>query len=133
MTLVLCLDDGAGRMFNHRRQSRDRLQMADLLATVGDRRLLVSPYTAALIPPEAKNVTVTETFDTAREEDVVFLEDGDPAPLWDAVKTLVIYRWNRHYPADVRFEWDLSGFRLESREEFPGKSHEIITKEVYAV
>ena len=131
MTLVLCLDDGAGRMFNHRRQSRDRLQMEDLLSTVGERRLLVSPYTAALIPPEAKNVTVTEAFDTAREEDVVFLEDGDPAPLWASVKTLVIYRWNRLYPADVRLTADLSAFRLQSREEFQGSSHDRITKEVW--
>jgi hypothetical protein len=62
-----------------------------------------------------------------------FAEARDLSELLPRVSTLVIYRWNRHYPADVRFEADLSGFRLERKDEFPGKSHDIITKEVYAV
>jgi len=46
---------------------------------------------------------------------------------------VVCYRWNRHYPADQYFDIDLSamGFALSESEDFPGKSHEKITREVY--
>ena len=43
MTLIVCLDDNLGMMFNRRRQSRDRVLIAELMAHVGDRRLPVFP------------------------------------------------------------------------------------------
>ncbi len=46
---------------------------------------------------------------------------------------LVLYRWNRRYPADVYLDIrpEPPGWRLVSREEFSGSSHPRITKEVY--
>ena len=46
---------------------------------------------------------------------------------------IVLYRWNRHYPSDVKWEPDLEGlgFALTETTEFPGTSHEKITREVY--
>lgn len=35
------------------------------------------------------------------------------------------------YPADLYWDLSLEGWTLARREEFPGFSHEIITKEVY--
>ena len=76
MTLVLCLDDNLGMMFNHRRQSRDRVLIADLLETVGDRRLFVSPYSKALFPEGAANITVAEDPGAAAGEDDFAFVDG---------------------------------------------------------
>lgn len=34
MTLILCLDDENGMMFNHRRQSRDRVLISEMLSHI---------------------------------------------------------------------------------------------------
>jgi len=47
-------------------------------------------------------------------------------------ETLILYHWNRHYPADTHFEVPMDGFKFESAEDIIGTSHETITKEVYA-
>ena len=52
-------------------------------------------------------------------------------PLPEAPETLILYRWNRVYPADVFLPYDLREWTLRARSEFPGYSHECITKEVY--
>ncbi len=46
MIVMVCLDDRNGMMFNHRRQSQDRVLRGEMLAQAGDRPLLVTPYTA---------------------------------------------------------------------------------------
>ena len=62
-----------------------------------------------------------------------FLENRDPEALLPLADRVVIYRWNRHYPSDVRWEGNPAdyGFTLAEVMEFPGKSHETITTEVY--
>ncbi len=132
MTLVLCLDDERGMMFNHRRQSRDRVLIAELLETVGENRLLVSPYSKALFPPEATCVSVADDpCAAAGEGDYAFVENTDPASAWEKVTTLIIYRWNRLYPADTYFTCDLTGFRMTTVTAFEGSSHELINKEIW--
>ena len=59
------------------------------------------------------------------------MEDRPLAPHLDRLEGLVVYRWNRAYPADVHLDLDLSDFRLESGQDFPGSSHETITREIY--
>ena len=44
---------------------------------------------------------------------------------------VILYRWNRTYPADLRLTLSLEGWSLERREIFAGSSHEKIIKEVY--
>lgn len=132
MILVVCLDDHGGTMFNHRRQSRDRILIADLLAYIGDRRLVVSPYSASLFPADAPNVAVAENpWAEAGEDDFVFAEDRDPAAAWNRVEAVILYRWNRVYPADKWFRGDMKDFRLCETQEFVGSSHDKITKEVW--
>ena len=87
MDVFVCLDDRGGMFFNHRRQSRDREVIQDMLDSL------------------------------------------DGKPLY--IRTLTVYRWNRRYPADVFLDVDLSGWRRVSCWEFPGHSHERISKEVY--
>lgn len=49
----------------------------------------------------------------------------------NGIEKLVLYYWNRKYPADQYFPIDLTEWSEESREEFPGNSHEKITKVTY--
>ena len=132
MTLILCLDDENGMMFNHRRQSRDRVLIAELLSHVGDGRLYVSPYSAPLFPADVKNVTVADDPCAAADDHAyAFVEDTDPAPHWDRVTDIILYRWNRLYPADVTFTQDMTDLHLIETSEFVGSSHDQITKEIW--
>ena len=49
------------------------------------------------------------------------------------IEHLILYRWNRRYPSDARLDLDpaAEGWRQIGCTEFPGHSHERITKEVY--
>ena len=127
MTLYICLDDRNGLRFNKRRQSRDAAVLEDIRSQLTgplridafSEKLIADAAIPCVLPPE-----------TAGD---LFLEDIPPEEVLESCEKVVIYRWNRHYPADVRWEPDLEtrGFHLEETGEFPGKSHEKITREVY--
>jgi len=129
VTLVVCVDDNGGMMFGGRRQSRDRVLCAKLQDMCTGRRLLVSPYSAPLFDG---NVTVCDDpCVQAAKTDVCFIENTPPNP--ENCDEVWMFRWNRRYPADVRFPIDLAagGFLLKHTEEFAGSSHPNITLERY--
>ena len=51
----------------------------------------------------------------------------------DKINTLIIYKWNRIYPADLHFDINVNdvSWELIDSEEFNGSSHEKITREIY--
>ena len=55
----------------------------------------------------------------------------DMFPIRQILIQVVLYKWNRVYPADQYFAMDLSGWKLVETVEFPGSSHEKITEERY--
>ena len=63
--------------------------------------------------------------------DFCLMEAEDPAGYSAAIEELILFSWNRDYPADLFFKVDLSKWRLEERKEFSGYSHEKITREIY--
>ena len=125
MTLFICVDDGLGLAFNGRRQSRDSIVCADILNSCGE--LTVSSYSAPLF--DGAKVRV----DDKLGGEAVFAEREDAAELAGKAEKLVIYNWNRRYPADVRLPQRAEelGFSLAERAEFAGSSHEKIVKEIY--
>ena len=127
MTLYICLDDRNGLQFNKRRQSRDSAVLEDIRSQcVGN--LLIEPFSEKLIrEAEIPYVLVPET---AQD---YFAENIPAQEVLENTEKLVIYRWNRHYPSDIRWEPDLEsmGFSLKETTEFPGTSHKTITREVY--
>lgn len=132
MKLILCIDDQNGMMFNHRRQSRDRVLIADLISHVGNAKLWISPYSASLFPSDAPNVKITENpCAEAGEEDFVFVEDCEMFSYWDKASEVILYHWNRLYPSDVKFTKDITKFHLAATTAFEGSSHSEITKEVW--
>ena len=44
MILIVCVDDHNGMMFNHRRQSQDRILRADILELTGGKKLWMNAY-----------------------------------------------------------------------------------------
>lgn len=134
MIMVLCVDDKKGMAFNGRRQSMDRLLRADLLAEAGEGPLWVSPYTAKQFDPAPTGLRVSEDFLLqAGPGEVCFAEFPPLAQVLDRVEGILLYRWNRTYPADQHLDFDpaAAGFRLVSAGDFSGSSHTTLTKEVY--
>ena len=127
MTLYICLDDRNGLQFNKRRQSRDSAVLEDIRSQCTG-RLLIAPFYEKLI----QEAGIPYVLPPEKAGDF-FAEEVPSEELLEQTKKIVIYRWNRHYPADIRWEPDLAamGFVLKETAEFPGTSHEKITREVY--
>ena len=114
MRLIACVDDRDGMAFHQRRQSRDRVVRQHILADAAGAKLWMNARSARQFG------------------DFCFVEDRSPAPWLDRLEEVRLYRWGRVYPADVWLGLDLAdGWALVSQEQFPGWSHDTITKEVY--
>ena len=127
MTLYICLDDRNGLKFNNRRQSRDSAVLEDIRSQLTG-SLLIDSFSEKLI----REAGIPYVLSPETAEDF-FAEDIPSDEILGKTSKLVIYRWNRHYPSDVRWEPDLAGmgFILTETTEFAGTSHEKITREVY--
>lgn len=127
MTAVVCVDTRGGMAFGGRRQSRDRALCADAVRLCGRLRML--PASAELFAewPEA-----VEPAETLRLDDGAWFVETDGLETAEP-EELILYRWNRLYPADLwlRFDPEERGMELVSREDFTGRSHERITREIW--
>lgn len=129
MILIVCLDDKNGMMFNKRRQSRDAAVIADIVAQADGSILWMNSYSAKLF---GTGVRIDEDFlDKASQGEYCFVEGQDVSQVIDRVERIILYKWNRMYPSDVRFEMAMDGWKLDEIRDFKGNSHEKITKEVY--
>lgn len=131
MKLIICLDDKNGISFADRRQSRDKQQIVRMLETVGNAKLYISDYSATLFGSIPDNVIISSTplYD-AGQGDYCFVEREEVFA--EELEEIIIYRWNRVYPSDIKFDTELLvGKALASTFEFSGNSHEKITEEVY--
>lgn len=129
MTLIVCLDDRDGMLFLKRRQSQDSQLRSRVLRLTEGSTLWMNGYSARQFVEPAPHIRVSES--PLQMEGFCFAEDVDISAA--EPEKLIIYRWNRHYPSDVTFPRRLlEGMTLESRTDFPGSSHEVITEEVYS-
>ena len=130
MKVIICVDNEMGIAFNHRRQSRDRILIEDVIKMT-EQALFCAPYSKTLLEAHPHLIVSETPLDDAMEENYVFAEMLSLSAYAEKIDTLVLYRWNRTYPSDKTFDLDLSHFTLISSENFVGYSHEKITKEVY--
>ena len=134
MNIIVCLDDYGGMLFNFRRQSRDRVLVEDVIASLGDKKLYISEYSKILFEAYEGKYEIIDDFFSLNDDDAVcFIENIDVKPYIDRISTVTVYNWNRVYPRDLVFDIDLEkeGFSLMSSYEFKGYSHDNIRKEVY--
>lgn len=133
MHLIVCVDDRYGISFCGKRLSSDRQVVRSILQLTADKYLWVSPYSAALFPEGS--VLIDEDFTgKARPEDYCFLETAPLPGDCSKFQSVILYRWNRHYPSTVKFPVTLlDTMTLQESVEFPGSSHEKITMERYSL
>lgn len=84
--------------------------------------------------PQSSDAVVTQRINEI--PDALWLNEKGMRPdsviYWSQIDTVILFRWNRVYPADRTFKWPANRkFVLTSFENFEGNSHEVITKEVY--
>lgn len=131
MTLILCVDEALGLSFNRRRQSRDQAVCEDILRTAAGRKVRVLPESAGLFADLTDDLVVgAEALNNWQPDDLIFVEQ-QPGNLIREAETLILYYWNRRYPADCRLDITWENWKLKERIEFAGKSHKCITREVY--
>ena len=133
MTVFVCLDDELGMAFGGRRQSRDGKVVEDIFKECGEKALFISPFSEGLTSPFGRVRVKKNPLFSAGRGDFCFIEDRGVSSYIKKIRRLVIYRWNRLYPADLKFDINPleCGFILGESSELAGNSHERITKEVY--
>ncbi len=132
MTAIVCLDDENGMLFNGRRQSRDRVVTERIALLAAGKRLWMNGYSAGLFTGRKLEIRMQEDFLLAAgEKELCFVEDQSLKPFEKKLEKIIVFRWNRKYPADFWLDVELGQWRLAETLEFPGNSHEKITQEVY--
>lgn len=129
MQVIITVENRNGMLFNHRRVSRDQKISERILAYCKEKRLWMNAYSAKLFENNPQ-ICVSETF-LEQKDAICFVEDQDVTPYLPEIDTIILFHWNRDYPADFFFTVDLSEWNRIHQEEFAGKSHEKITMEVY--
>lgn len=135
MIMIACVDERKGMMFNRRRQSRDMAVCRDILRESMGKKLYVSQYSGSLFEKtdEVEVMVCDDMLSQAGEDDFCFIENTDIGASEKDITKVILYHWNRRYPADRYFPLVLSEkeWELVKQEEFAGSSHEKITKEEY--
>lgn len=129
MQVIITVENRNGMFFNHRRVSRDQKISERILAYCKEKRLWMNAYSAKLFENNPQ-ICVSETF-LEQKDAICFVEDQDVTPYLPEIDTIILFHWNRDYPADLFFTVDLSEWNRIHQEEFAGKSHDKITMEVY--
>lgn len=131
MIVILCIDERGGMLFNKRRLSSDKIIMKRIIEHAAKSALRMAPYSAPLF--SGVPILVEEDFLVRAEAgDFCFVENKDLSLYSEKIEKWIIYRWNRKYPSDFKFDFSL----LEEKElihsiDFEGASHMRITEEIY--
>ena len=128
LRVAVCLDDGGGMLFAGRRQSRDRDLISELCEAT-DGEIFITDFSSFIFREhQGKTVITKNPFEDAPDGATLFIENLPISPYEDLIDELILYKWNRAYPADSKIDIDLTKYKVVAKKEFPGSSHEKITK-----
>lgn len=133
MIVLVCLDKDNGMLFHNRRQSRDREVTARIQEICRGKKLWMNPYSETLYGKmDGVEIAVSDCpMQPAEKDDFCLVESDALRPFEEKVEGLMVFRWDKKYPADLYLDLDLSRWKRTKTREFSGYSHEIITEEVY--
>lgn len=133
MTVIICLDNNGGRMFHGRRQSRDGAVTEKIREICKGKKLWMNAGTWKLYGGlnGVETIADEEFLIKAQHGDYCLSESDSLSFAKDNIHAVIVFRWNRSYPSDVRLDLDLENWEKINALEFPGTSHEKITLEYY--
>lgn len=130
MNIIVCLDDNLGMLFNKRRQSKDRRVLEDIAEFTN--KVWISPFSENLFSESLCETKVDDNFlEKASSNSYCFVEANKVSPYINKVEQVIVYKWNRKYPTDFKFDISLESWKMIEQKKFVGLSHEKITREVY--
>lgn len=130
MKIIVCVDKSNGMLFNNRRQSQDSVLREKIFSIIGEKKLFLNEYTAKQFENKDKLNICDNFLLKADSDDFCFIENVS-VPI-EMVNEVYLFQWNRNYPADFYFTYDLkTDFKKIKTEDFAGSSHKKITLEVY--
>ncbi|MBO5286796.1 MAG: ribonuclease Z [Clostridia bacterium] len=129
MTVIACIDDNNGMLFGGKRQSRDSKVLEDIQRSFSP--VVILPFSEKMIGASGVDYILKDTVDKVRDDETVFLENVDLKTIENRISRLIIYKWNRKYLSDFKFNLDLGKYERKSVCDFSGSSHDKITREVY--
>lgn len=132
MKIIVCIDINGGMAFNQRRQSQDKKLRERILNIINGNKLMMNDYSYKQFGDVPQIIVDNKFLENSTHDDFCFVEDIDVAPYVSKIDKIILYHWNRSYPSDLKFTISLDkGWKLISKEDFKGSSHENISEEVY--
>lgn len=129
MILVVCVDKNNGSMFNNRRQSRDKELIKRVVSM--NKKVWINSFSKELFEGYS-NVCIDDDFkNKCGNDDICFVENVALSEFVDKADKIIIYNWNREYPADRYLDVSLCDWQQISESEFVGNSHDKITEQIY--
>lgn len=128
MKIIACVDDQMGLMFNQRRQSQDRIVRERIKAL--NETIYMNEYSYRLYKDILDDVVIDEDFLEKGQNHYCLVENMNLKDYQNDIDEIILFKWNRVYPADFVLDLDLSAYQLISQYQFVGSSHEV-TQEVY--
>lgn len=130
MNIIICIGQKKELLFNKRRVSRDR-EIIKRIIQLTNEPIYMTEYSAKLFTEYQSNIIITANplEDTPRGRYCFIEQDIDIQR--DEIEQIVVFCWNKRYPADTYLTFPLADLKLIDTEEFAGYSHERITKERY--
>lgn len=125
MKIIACIDNNNGILFNHRRLSKDKEVTSDILSMIAESCLVCSEYSSTLFSDS--RIIITDDKMNIPKNGYYFIENIFPND-FEKSDEIILYKWNREYPSDTKFEVDMKKYVEVSETEFLGYSHEKITK-----
>ena len=128
ITVVVCLDDKGGMTFLGKRQSRDRVLIGELIESTND-LIYISEFSLPLFKDYTTRCKVVENpLTDAPDGAVSFIENLPLLPVIDEVEEIMLYKWNRVYPADRKTDIPFNRYYVVRETSFVGSSHDKISK-----
>ena len=130
LTGIIALDDRNGYSLFGKRLSKDRKMLEEMTGLLEDGQCLyVSKYSLGIFSEDLRRQLICSLPETVSDDGMIFFEAADFSSF--GLDRLIVYRWNRHYPSDVKYNPYLHGWKKSASYDFRGYSHEKITREVY--
>lgn len=133
MIVIACLDKDNGMLFHNRRQSRDREMEEKIRQICKGKKLWMNQYSSRLYGNiESVETAVSDCFMLeAGSGEFCLVESDTLKPFEGRIEAVIVFRWNRKYPADFHMDLELHDWKKIRTQKFSGYSHETVTEEIY--
>ncbi len=129
MKIIVCIDDKYGISWNNKRVSKDRKIIEDIEFL--NVYLHMNNYSYKMFEEYGYNKTINISDNIVSESGFYFNELSDLKKIEKEIDEIIVYKFNRSYPSDIKLDIDLSKYILRETKEFIGNSHKKITREIY--